>query len=67
MPEGVPAPGEVTDTDAVNVTLPPKIDGFTLAPVIVVPVSALLTVWLNVDAVLLENCPLSVKYFAPKV
>ncbi len=51
VPEGVPAPGALTDTVAVKVTLWPKTDGLG-ADVTLVVVSALLTTWFTVLDVL---------------
>jgi hypothetical protein len=51
MPLGVPAPGEVTLTVAVNVTDCPKTDGVPEEATVVV-VAALLTVWVRAELAL---------------
>jgi hypothetical protein len=51
VPDGLPAPGLLTVTVAVNVTDCPNFDGFALE-VSVVDVSALFTTWLTAELVL---------------
>jgi hypothetical protein len=56
VPVGVPAPGAVTVTVAVKVTLCPKTDGFA-EDVRVVLVFALFTTWLTAPLVLVLKLP----------
>jgi hypothetical protein len=56
VPVGEPAPGEVTVTVAVNVTLCPKTDGLR-DEVRLVLVDALLTTWLTPALVLVLKLP----------
>jgi hypothetical protein len=56
VPVGVPAPGAVTVTVAVNVTLCPNVDGFREEARVVI-VLALLTTWLTGELVLVRKLP----------
>jgi len=56
VPAGLPAPGAVTVTVAVNVTDWPKTDGFT-EDARVVLVFALFTTWLTIALVLVLKLP----------
>ena len=54
VPVGVPAPGAVTTTDAVKVTVCPKVEGFSDELVIVVVVAAWFTVCVSGEELLVR-------------